>query len=168
MSNYLRVNHALASLLTVVVVLVPVAISAQEYVGAERCKSCHEFEFSVWSRGPHVHADKALTKGQLGDNKCNTCHTTSVTERTLSLAGIQCERCHGPGQHYHPDYVMKDRELASAVGLVKPAEADCKQCHTAGTPSIRPFNFSEMWAQIDHGKTARLAWEKSRVEEKKP
>jgi hypothetical protein len=137
-------------------------VLAQSYIGAERCKTCHEFAFQRWSVGPHAAADEALSEPQLKDPKCNTCHTMLPEETERRFSGVQCERCHGPGRYYHRSYVMKDRELSRAVGLVDPTPEHCMQCHTEGAPSIRPFDFSTMWARIDHGKAARLKWERER------
>jgi NAD-dependent SIR2 family protein deacetylase len=114
-----------------------------------------------WAKGPHGKAELSLTTGQLESTKCSTCHTTlGVTASLEKLKGVQCESCHGPGQYYHPAYVMKDKELAAAVGLVRPTSVDCERCHTAGAPSIRQFDFAKFWAEIDHGAAARVAWEK--------
>ena len=142
----------------------PVAALAQNYIGAERCRSCHEFEYQVWARGPHQRSHLALTAEQQADPKCNTCHTMAAegaAEGVPNATGIECERCHGPGKYYHPRYVMKDRELARAVGLIDPTPAHCQQCHTEGAPSIRPFSYEELWTRIDHGKSAREAWERA-------
>ncbi len=132
------------------------------YVGAERCKSCHAFEYRVWSQGPHAQAGGVLTAGQLKDAKCNTCHVTLAGDEGGALPNVQCERCHGPGKYYQPSYVMKDRELARAVGLTDVGATTCSQCHTEGAPSIRPFDYATMWARIDHGRGAREAWERGR------
>lgn len=132
---------------------------AQDYIGAEKCKSCHAFEYRVWAAGPHARAHQPLTAEQLADPKCNNCHTMLPGNVEAAFAGVQCERCHGPAKYYHPAYVMKDKELARAVGLVDPVEAHCRSCHTEGTPSIRPFDFARMWGEIDHGKKARQAYE---------
>ena len=140
----------------------PVA-TAQEFVGAKRCKTCHEFEYLMWSKGPHAKAQKHLHPEQLKDSKCNTCHTTAPGESDERLVNVQCERCHGPGQYYHRPYVMKDKELARAVGLVTPSPSHCLQCHTEGAPNIKPFNFKEMWAKIAHGGAARKAWEEAQA-----
>lgn len=143
------------------------AAQAGAYVGSEKCRQCHEFEYQVWERSAHRRAQQALTEAQRGDAKCNTCHTMSA-ETTNTDTPVGCERCHGPGKYYTPSFVMKDRELARAVGLVDAKPEHCVQCHTEGTPSIRPFKFDEMWAKIDHGKAAREAWEKARREAAKP
>lgn len=136
---------------------------AQNHVGAARCKDCHAFEFEVWSKGPHASAHRALDAEQAKDAKCNGCHTLVPLDESPKFAGVQCESCHGAGRYYLPAFVMKDSELARAVGLIDPTEAVCQRCHTEAAPSIRPFDFATMWARIDHGRAAREAWEKARA-----
>lgn len=137
------------------------ASASESYIGAERCRACHEFEYQVWARSAHGRSQAALDDEQRADPKCNTCHTMAA-ETGSDTTAIGCERCHGPGKYYYPRYVMKDRELARAVGLVEPRREHCAQCHTEGTPSIRPFDYDTMWTKIDHGKRAREAWGKAR------
>ena len=131
---------------------------AQNYVGAERCGSCHGFEYRVWAQSPHARAHLSLTPEQLKDIRCSSCHSLPE-EREKVFLGVQCERCHGPGRHYQASYVMKDAELARAVGLIDPQPSHCQQCHTEGAPSVKPFEYARMWGQIDHSRAARLAWE---------
>ncbi len=95
-----------------------------EYVGAESCKTCHTFAYSVWSKTKHAHAMESLSKGREGqeavwvsrvfDPECLCCHTTGwdsqrarrtssgflSMEQTPHLAGQQCENCHGPGSRH--------------------------------------------------------------------
>lgn len=147
--------HAAAALIALVY---PSSASTQSYIGAERCKSCHEFAYRIWSDGPHATAQRSLSAAQLEDPKCNTCHTMLPDQLEERYLGIQCERCHGAGRYYHPDFVMKDQELARAVGLIDVTDAHCRQCHDEGTPAIEAFSYSSMWAEIDHGRTARVKW----------
>lgn len=141
---------------------------AQRYVGSETCKGCHAFAYERWSQGPHAKAHRSLNQAQQVDAKCNTCHLQKdkrSKSETVSVKGIGCESCHGPGQYYHPAYVMRDSELAGAVGLIRPTGASCRTCHTEGTPSIRAFSFESFWKEIDHGKAARDIWEAGQVQE---
>ena len=144
-------------------VLTAFNVSAQRYVGSTTCQGCHPFAYQQWLAGPHVNSHKSLTAMQQKDAKCNTCHIAKTSKQRSAVAsgpvGIGCESCHGPGQYYHPNYVMKDKELSAAVGLITPTEANCRQCHTEGTPSIREFDFETFWKEIDHGKAARERWE---------
>jgi len=146
--NRLRASVALWWCFFALVALPASLAYAQNYIGAERCKSCHEFAFRVWSSGPHAKAHAALTDEQLKDPKCNTCHTSQPGENDAKIEGVQCERCHGPGRYYHREYVMKDRELSRLVGLIEPKPEHCQQCHTEGAPSIRPFDFADLWRRI--------------------
>ncbi len=136
---------------------------AQNNIGASQCKSCHEFEYRVWAASPHAKAHVSLSDLQKRDAKCNTCHLMTADENGPEPVGVECERCHGPGRYYHRRYVMRDRELSRFVGLVEQKPEQCLQCHTEGAPSIRPFDFATMWARIDHGREARLKWEKTRA-----
>lgn len=76
-----------------------------------------------------------------------------VAEADSRLLGVQCESCHGPGRYYVAEYVMRDAELSRAVGLLQPDAALCQRCHTAGAPSVSPFDFDRLWAIIKHGQT---------------
>jgi hypothetical protein len=138
----------------------PLPVAAHNFIGAQRCASCHAFEFEVWEHSAHAKSHLALSAEQLKDSKCNTCHT-NVQDADPKFAGVQCEQCHGAGKYYQPTYVMKDHDLSRAVGLLETPPNSCQACHTAGTPSVVPFDYKSQWAPIDHGKQARLAWEKA-------
>jgi hypothetical protein len=140
------------------VFLVTSVAVAQNFIGAKRCETCHQWEYQVWLSGPHAHAQRSLSAAELKDGKCNTCHTMVPTQvDDEKFAGVQCESCHGGGRYYYPGYVMKDRELARLVGLVDPTAEQCQRCHNEAAPSIKPFDFASMWAKIDHGRAAREA-----------
>lgn len=145
-------------------VLASAVHASSNYVGAQRCQSCHPFEYSVWSRGPHASAHKSLSADELKDSKCNQCHTLLPEDLSPRYLGVQCEQCHGGGKYYAPDYVMKDRELARALGLADVKPEICQQCHTVSAPSIEPFHFDVFWARIDHSRARRLEWERKRAE----
>ena len=127
------------------------ASETHQYVGAVKCGSCHEAEYQAWLGGPHAKAHESLSPEQLNDAKCNTCHTLLPFNSDKRFQGVQCEQCHGPGKVYHKDYVMRDKELARAVGLIVPQAAHCQGCHTADSPNIKPFDFDELWLRITHG-----------------
>ncbi len=134
-----------------------VRAASPSFVGAERCRSCHEEAFAIWKRGPHARAHKNLNSAQRTDPKCKSCHTmlpSAVTDGDDRFVGVQCESCHGPGRYYVPEYVMKDAELSRAVGLSIPTAEMCQRCHTAGSPSVGPFSFDQMWSRIKHGRVA--------------
>ena len=105
---------------------------------------------NLWGSDPNK-AHESLSAEQLNDAKCNTCHTLLPFNSDKRFQGVQCEQCHGAGKVYHKDYVMRDKELARAVGLIVPKAAHCQGCHTADSPNIKPFDFDELWLRITHG-----------------
>ena len=122
-------------------------------IGSSRCQTCHVEEYAIWESSKHARSYTALSPEQQKDPKCNTCHTVSGRPGMTGVGGVDCERCHGPGKYYSPRYVMKDRELAQAVGLIRPKATSCVQCHTQGAPTIRPFDHAKMWPRIDHSRS---------------
>ncbi len=134
---------------------------AHGYVGAQRCGACHTFALRVWQASPHAHAHASLSGAQRQDARCTTCHSLGAPE-SPQFAGVQCESCHGPGKYYQPDYVMRDRELARAVGLVDTQPAQCLQCHTESAPSVAAFDYAAAWARVDHSKAAEARWQAQR------
>jgi hypothetical protein len=67
---------------------------------------------------------------------CLKCHGTAadvlpefVAEQLHIEDGVQCERCHGPGEKYAIEQVMKDKKLAMSLGLQMPTEQFCLACH---------------------------------------
>ena len=98
------------------------------YVGAEKCKMCHKVQYNSWLETTHAKATEAA-KGSTDpafEAKCLGCHATNSDE---SLAGVQCEACHGAGADFKKMSIMKDPEAAAANGLVIPTQATCDGCH---------------------------------------
>jgi len=65
--------------------------------------------------------------------------------------GVSCEDCHGPGRLYSSPHVMRDPELARALGLADPGERTCAGCHTESTPSLQRFEYRSKLPMIRHG-----------------
>lgn len=109
-------------------------LAPNRYVGAQRCKTCHQAEeagdqYGVWQKEKHSHAyevlasDKAKEYGKARDiadpqksDKCLKCHSTAFGEPKENLhrsfdpkLGVQCETCHGPGENH-----VKARMTAAA------------------------------------------------------
>lgn len=125
-----------------------------DFVGAERCRSCHQEEFKLWAQGPHARAMDSLSERERQDARCKQCHTMVSDDPDPSLAGVQCETCHGAGRWYSESWVMRDRELREKLFLVTPDEKTCTRCHTESSPSLRPFVYEEKLEKIRHWKTA--------------
>lgn len=156
-------------MLAVVALALPATALAADWVGAQTCQACHAKAYESWAAGPHAHAADSLTEAQRHQPSCTHCHApelalhagnptaTGGTPAPEQIHGISCESCHGAGQYYSPAFVMKDSELARAVGLLDPGEHSCKGCHLAGSPSLTPFDFGAKVKLIDHWTAERAA-----------
>ena len=140
--------------LLAVVSLLPAAVRGADAIGAETCKACHPAAYAAWRAGPHARAHESVPQAQRGDARCAGCHAPGGGGGT---PGVSCETCHGPGRLYAHAYVMRDRELARAVGLVDPGEKTCTGCHTESTPSLGRFEYARKLPLIDHWTADRQA-----------
>lgn len=151
--NALRPSAALPPLFAALALAAAGPAAAQDPVGVEACRACHPQAVASWEAGPHARAERGL-----GDRRnepaCVVCHAPLREHRQ---AGVTCEACHGAGEHYATAYVMRDRELSRAVGLVVPGEKECRACHDAQSPSLAPFDYARKMAFIAHGKADREA-----------
>lgn len=124
-----------------------------DYVGAETCRQCHETAYAVWQKSAHARADTSI--GASPAPGCLVCHTTGETPVSRPfLAAVQCEACHGPGAGYAEDDIMRDRGLATRLGLrelaTKPQRAAlCATCHDNSTRLV-PFDAEAAYARIRH------------------
>ncbi len=150
---------------------------AAKYVGNEVCGTCHPREYKKWLGTRHARswvmlgmadkADKVKSHFNLGSTSpqnsaiCLKCHGTAADappEYRLPTfhieEGVQCETCHGPGEKYATEEVMKHRQNAIILGLRIPAKDVCMNCHLA-RPSHdfmnkKPFDFEERYKKIAH------------------
>lgn len=119
--------------------IVPPVQASPQYVGAEKCKICHNRkdqanQYEIWSRSGHAKAFATLatdsarvlaaTAGIKGDPQkaaeCLECHVTGFGLDTSHFAqtfvrenGVQCEACHGPGSDYKAASIMSTTKYAS-------------------------------------------------------
>jgi hypothetical protein len=141
-------SHILPPLAAVLLALAaPAGSRAAEHVGPETCKACHPAAYEAWRTSPHARARDTLPERSRGDRRCLTCHAPDLED---GIAGVSCEACHGPGRVYSAPYVMRDAELARAVGLADPGERACAGCHTDSTPSLVKFEYSRKLPLIKH------------------
>lgn len=151
-------------------VLLPVRAEAQ-YVGASKCRPCHLPQAKSWEQTRMAKAFELLRPGVAADAKkahkldpgkdytkdpnCVGCHVTGHGQRggfvdvakTPTLAGVQCEACHGAGAAYLKPELMSlknkeyKRSALVAAGMVVPTEETCKVCHNPKSPFYKPFDF---------------------------
>lgn len=129
----------------------PAPSRAGDYVGAETCKACHPAAYDAWRASPHARARDALPDRSRADPRCLTCHAPALDD---GISAVSCEACHGPGRLYSAPYVMRDPELARALGLADPGERACAGCHTDSTPSLVKFDYARKLPLIQHGDAA--------------
>ncbi len=123
-------------------------------VGPETCKACHPAAYDVWRNGPHARSLDGLPAQNRNDPRCLSCHSPDAED---GLSAVTCESCHGPGRIYSAPYVMRDAELARAVGLVDPVERSCLACHGESAPSLVRFEYAKKLPLIDHWTRERAA-----------
>ena len=119
--------------------LVPSVQATPRYVGAEKCKMCHNRkdqvnQYDIWSHSGHAKAFETLATdkakefaakaGVKGDPQkapeCLECHVTGFGLDSTHFAegfpkesGVQCESCHGPGSDYKAPSIMSTTKYAS-------------------------------------------------------
>ncbi len=130
----------------------PALVAAGDLVGPETCKACHPAAWSSWKEGPHARAAESLPPERRADKRCLSCHSPGAE---AGMSGVGCEACHGPGRRYAASYVMRDAELARAVGLADPGERACLGCHTESTPGLGKFDYARKVKQLAHPAPAR-------------
>jgi hypothetical protein len=154
------------SIIILVVFLISSLLSAEKptYVGAKRCKKCHEGVqnkevYEKWQHALHAGAFKTLkAKGQEKNPKCLVCHVTGFNDggyqigasNAVDFEGVQCEACHGKGSFYLKKHTMKDIQLAVNNGLLFPIDVTCTKCHNKDSPSFKGFNYAEAVKVITH------------------
>jgi hypothetical protein len=136
------------------------ADGAHEFVGHQKCRTCHKKEaignqYGAWLESRHAKAyetlgtDKAKKWGaEAGvdnpqtDDRCIKCHSTAhgvpddmVSKKFDRKAGVQCESCHGAGKDYKKKKTMMDRDKALEKGLVIPTAEVCTGCHNDESPA---------------------------------
>ena len=150
---------------------------AAKYVGNEVCGTCHAREYKKWLGTRHSRSWVMLGMTEKADRVksyfnvksltpqnsaiCLQCHGTAAdTPPEFRLPtfhveeGVQCETCHGPGEEYVPEAVMKNKQEAISLGLRMPTKEVCLNCHKT-KPSHefmnkKPFDFEEMYKKIAH------------------
>lgn len=150
-----------------------------KYIGAAKCKMCHKkkkkgLQYEIWQSSAHSKAYELLgtpeamevakkrgVENPQEDANCLRCHTAGYDapaelrgKKFDITEGVGCEACHGAGGDYYKSKVMKGLSAGTieyaGVGLVKPDESTCKQCHNSDSPTPKEFVFEEMWAKIAH------------------
>lgn len=157
---------SLALFLGLVLAVAPANAAPHEYIGAAKCKMCHNKpatgeQYKKWADSPHAKAMQSLKGAEAKNPKCLKCHSTafglelSDTQPITVAEGVSCESCHGAGSDYKSSSTMKDLAKAKAAGLIVPDEKLCKKCHNPESPNFKGFNFKTYSAKIAHPNPAK-------------
>ena len=134
--------------------------SGVAHVGADACRDCHRKEYDQWIRTPHAAAYALILRdGRGADPSCTACHTTGSglpggfgdTSATVSLTGVQCEVCHGPGDDHVAVPAALKRE--TIYGITRQCSSCtipkvCTTCHDAKNDP--DFEFESALAKVTH------------------
>jgi hypothetical protein len=148
------------------VAAVPAQAQTKEYIGAAKCKMCHNKppqgeQYNKWASSAHAKAMASLKGDEAKNPKCLKCHSTAFgltlsDTQTITVAeGVSCESCHGAGSAYKSPAVMKDRAKSIAAGMIIPDEKLCKKCHNAESPTFKGFDYKTYSAKIAHPNPAK-------------
>jgi hypothetical protein len=148
---------------------------ATEYVGNDRCKTCHLPQHKSWLETRHAHALETLKtapdstaarmakllklplKGKPIENEaCITCHVIghklaggypADSARVAAVSNVGCEACHGPGaRHVRSSMADKKKTIHG-----KPSATLCVTCHV---PAVNPgFDYEAQKTKV-HPVTA--------------
>jgi hypothetical protein len=122
-------------------VIAPAAAGRADWTGSAACGSCHPTQLAAWRATRHATTAARLPAKPAG--RCLACHATGEAPAGPAIAiEVGCEACHGAGAAYAADDLMRDPELARALGLADvttPAAraAICAGCH-AGVTRLTP------------------------------
>lgn len=126
------------------------------YVGASRCKKCHQRDkiYQSWSKSKHAAAWEHLSEKNRKNEECISCHTSGKNLFGELLTGVQCEACHGPGKDHKKLLLAESKEKAEKEGLAFIDENICKKCHNENIPKKfrpeEPFDFEKAKAKGIH------------------
>lgn len=156
-----------------------VAAQGYKYIGADKCKMCHNKpstgdQYAKWAGSLHAKALKSLSSPEAldyakkngiadpaKDAKCLKCHSTfdaaaaNLRGGILATEGVSCESCHGPGSAYKSPTIMKDLAMSKKNGLIEPNKEVCLKCHNKENPFFKEFSFETASAKIAHPNPAK-------------
>jgi len=125
---------------------------ASDFVGEEKCKSCHQAQYKIWSASQHATAYEDLEGvNKAFDPACIVCHTVGFNKPggfvdmslTPDLLNVQCESCHGASKAH-----VESKGVKPVANHGWPKEKICGQCHVQKhSPS---FSIEKYWPKIAH------------------
>ena len=159
MRRFVLVLSVMALMVAVFAVFATAEEASHDYVGAEKCKTCHKAEYAAWSETGHAKAFDVLSDEEKTKEECVGCHLTGKLADGTALEGVQCEACHGPGSDYKSVKIMSKKKweadpegykkMAIEAGLIYPTNDNCIRCHTKeGNANFKEFKFEERKGKV--------------------
>jgi hypothetical protein len=140
------VRWCIPIVLAVVAAVAGTAIaSRRDWTGSAACGACHPEQYARWQKTAHATTRARLPARPAG--VCLGCHATGEAPAGPTIAvEVGCEACHGAGAAYAEDDVMRDLDLARALGLADVSTTQararvCAGCH-AGSTRLVPTDLS--------------------------
>jgi hypothetical protein len=142
-----------------------------EYVGSEKCGTCHEESYKVWKKSGHSKAWATLVNlnpPRDFDPECIACHVVgwnpnsyfpyeggfSSEAKTPQMVNVGCESCHGPGSNHCDAEKGSDVELQRKLqkaSVITKEESEKRQCVTCHDLDNSPdFEFKDYWPEVEH------------------
>jgi hypothetical protein len=138
--------------------------SGPKYEGVKVCKLCHMkrsigSQYKAWTKQKHAKAFETLkseeakkvaekagvTEAPDKAPQCLKCHVTAYGlpkdrygEGYSMEEGVECEQCHGPGQHF----AEPENGKHAAEGQIHPTVEVCKKCHNPENPTWNPEEYT--------------------------
>lgn len=124
----------------------PAPPADQQYLGPKQCASCHFDQYMTWKQTKHPNVFELLPAKHQSDANCLQCHATGYGEptgfkdkaSTPVLAGVTCEKCHGPGSKHaeiaKPFAQLKqltpeqEKTVRDSIWRLQPQNV-CAKCH---------------------------------------
>lgn len=141
------------------------------FVGSDKCESCHAESYRVWKKSGHSRAYQTLASlnpPRNFDPECVACHVIgwhpqecfpyeggfASQETTPKLVNVGCESCHGPGGAHVAAEQSDDEKvqgtLRRAVQVTK-EEAHQRMCTTCHDGDNSPdFKFETCFPDVEH------------------
>jgi hypothetical protein len=145
-----------------------------DFVGSEKCQTCHEKSYDTWKKSGHAKAWNTLLETDPPRNfdpECISCHVVGWhptshfpyksgflgEKETPHLGGVGCESCHGPGGAHVAaesggDSALQAKLQKAMVVTKEEAQTNhakwCQNCHDLDNSP--DFKFETYWPDVEH------------------